>query len=175
MAKKLQKKVAIEGARIGWTNFGGAATKFKPAGVHTFTIFLEDDIAHDLSEQGWNVKWRENKYDPDAGDFATLEVTLSYNPDRPEFDPEVFRVCGNRMTKLDREALSILDRDVRQEMVENVDLGMRSYEWSRPDGAHGVKAYLDFIYITVSEDPFASKYANKQLTADDFDEEEVPF
>ena len=175
MAKKLQKKVAIEGARIGWTNFGGAATKVKPAGVHMFTIFLEDAIARDLSEQGWNVKWRENKYDPDAGDFATLEVTLSYNPDRPEFDPEVFRVCGNRMTKLDREALGILDRDVRQEMVENVDLGMRSYEWSRPDGAHGVKAYLDFIYITVSEDPFASKYANKQLTEDDFDGEEVLF
>lgn len=173
---KLQKKIAIENANIGWTNFGGAPTQYKPAGVHTFTIFLEDDIAHKLEDQGWNVRWRESKYDEDAEPFPTLEVTLSYNPNRPEFDPEVFRVCGNRMTKLDREALGILDRDCRQNMVENVDLGIRSYEWSRPDGTHGVKAYLDFIYVTVEQDPFAEKYGRYTMTEDDIcGNEEVPF
>lgn len=172
---KLQKKVAIQNAKIGWTNFAGAPTEYKPqGGFHTFTIFLEDDIAKDLEEQGWNVKWRESK-NVEGEIFPTLEVSLSYNPNYPMYDPEVFRICGSRMVELDREGLGILDRDCRQNMVQNVDLGIRSHPWSRPDGRHGVKAYLDFIYVTVEQNPFAEKYARYTLTEDEAYNEETPF
>jgi hypothetical protein len=39
-----------------------------------------------------------------------------------------------------------------------VDIVIRPNRWRRPNGDNGVNAYLQAIYATVVEDPFASKY-----------------
>ena len=41
---------------------------------------------------------------------------------------------------------------------EHIDLVIRPNRWRRPNGDSGVNAYLQAIYATVIEDPFANKY-----------------
>ena len=50
--------LVIENCRITFKNFSGKETKFNPAGRRNFAVVLDEDTAHKLSDDGWNVKIR---------------------------------------------------------------------------------------------------------------------
>jgi hypothetical protein len=59
----IKNNIVIEGARIGFRNFSGKEGQYNPPGRRNFCVFLDDDLAKTLEEDGWNVRWLQPKED----------------------------------------------------------------------------------------------------------------
>ena len=145
-------QINIESASIGFKNFSGAEGPYNKAGERSFAVFLEEDFAHRLLQDGWNVRFpKEREFG--VGDEDTrkphLEVAVSYKI----FPPKVVLISGDKLNVLDESEVGMLD----WAEIENVDVVIRPYHWS-VNGNTGVKAYLKAIYVTIEVDQFSSKY-----------------
>ena len=145
---KATKNLSIENAKIFARNFSGLEGKYNPAGRRTFCVLVENDIADDLINDGWNIKWlkpRDEDDEPQA--YISVVVSYRYNP------PTVYMIAGNKKMKLEEDRINILD----WAEIENVDIVIRPYNWE-VNGQTGVKAYLKNMYVTIVRDEFADKY-----------------
>ena len=146
----MAQKIIIEGARIGFRNFSGEATKYNAEGNRNFCVFLEPDLARNLHDDGWNVRYL-NPRSPEEEPQAYLQVKVSYE----YVPPKVFMISKKGKTLLDENKIGMLD----WAEIANVDLIIRPYEWE-VSGRRGIKAYLNSMYVTIIEDEFALKYAD---------------
>jgi hypothetical protein len=146
----VNSNIVIEGARIGFRNFGGAAGKFNPAGRRNFCVFLEPELGRTLEADGWNVRWLEPR---DEADERTpyLQVAVSYD----NIPPKIVLITSRGKTILDDATVNLLD----WAEIQNVDLTIRPYNWE-VSGKGGVKAYIKNMYVTIQEDEFEKKYVN---------------
>lgn len=143
--------IIIEGAKIIFRNFSGRETKFNRAGNRNFNVLIEDaEMARQLADDGWNIKVLKPKEEGDEPKHC-LEVTVSFKV-RP---PMITLVTRRVKTKLDEESIETLD----YAEINNVDLIIRPRYWEA-NGKSGIKAYLKTMYVTISEDVFADKYAD---------------
>lgn len=143
----------IEGAQIGFKNFEGREGKFNKAGDRSFAVFLPVDLAEQLAEDGWNIKFpnpNQDRVDPDepARD-PYMNVSVSFD----NYPPNVFTISNGKPNRLSEEEVAMLD----WAEIENVDLVIRPYEWSVNNNS-GIKAYLKAGYFTIVTDQFAQKY-----------------
>lgn len=147
--------IVIEGARIKFKNFAGEARQYNPAGQRNFVLCLPDDLAQQLTAEGWNVKWKPG-LNPEDPDEAQLVVKVKYNESSDDHrrDPIAYLVQGRRKIALDARTVATLDRLVPL----NIDLVVRPYVWDI-NGNVGITAYLDEIYYTAVEG-LSSKYAD---------------
>lgn len=147
--------IVIEGARIKFKNFAGEARQYNPAGQRNFVLCLPDDLAQQLTAEGWNVKWKPGRH-PEDPDEAQLVVKVKYNEsgDDHSRDPIAYLVQGRRKIALDGRTVATLDRLAPL----NIDLVVRPYVWDI-NGNVGITAYLDEIYYTAVEG-LSSKYAD---------------
>lgn len=148
----VQGTISFESAKIGFRNFAGQEGPFNSAGDRNFAIFLDDDRARELEQQGWNIKWPKPKpnINPEDDDRSPhLPVSVSYK----FYPPKVVKVTGDNMAVVPEEELGSLD----WLEFENVDIVIRPYNWS-VNGNSGVKAYLKAMYVTLPTDAFTSKY-----------------
>lgn len=145
--------ITIEGARIGFRNFSGAEGRFNPKGNRNFCVFLDDDKARILEEDGWNVKYLKPRND-DENPQPYLQVKVYFN-NNPEIrdNMQIILISHGKKTRLNEETIQILD----WAEIENVDLIIRPYDWE-VSGKTGRKAYLKSIYVTLKEDELESKY-----------------
>ena len=158
MAYKQTNNIMIENARLIFKNFSGEESKFNRGGNKNFCVVLDPDMAQDLADEGWNIKYLRPR---EEGEEPTpyIQVTVAYG----NIPPKVIMIAGRNKTPLDSLAISTLD----YAEIKNVDLIIRPYHWE-VNGKQGIKAYLKTMYVEIEQDAFASKY--------DFDEdEEVPF
>ncbi len=158
MAYKQTNNIMIENARLIFKNFSGEESKFNRGGNKNFCVVLDHDMARDLEDEGWNIKYLRPR---EEGEEPTpyIQVTVAYG----NIPPKVIMIAGRNKTPLDSFAISTLD----YAEIKNVDLIIRPYHWE-VNGKQGIKAYLKTMYVEIEQDAFASKY--------DFDEdEEVPF
>ena len=151
----IRNNITIEDARIGFRNFSGKEGQFNPAGKRNFCVFLDNDIAKTLEEDGWNVRWLQPKDDQEDPQ-AYLQVAVSYT----NIPPKIIMITSHGKTILDEESVPLLDwADIKE-----VDLIINPYNWTLHAGTKneksGVKAYLKAMYVTIEEDEFEAKYYN---------------
>ena len=151
MAKERNKKleVRIDNAKIVFRNFEGAEGKFNPAGNRNFGVFLPDDIAKQMEDDGWNVRWL-NSYE-DEPPQGLISVKLNFG----NYPPNIVLVSDGKITRLDEHNVNVLD--IAE--FEQVDLILRGYEWN-VSGKSGIKAYLKTGYFVLVVDELAKKYSN---------------
>ena len=148
--------LTIENARIFFKDFS-ADGPFAGGAKRTFCVEIPEEMVPDLQRDGWNVKSRESRNDPDAVTWY-LKVEASYRA-RP---PKV--VCIPNITRrkvfLNEQTIDSLD----YVEILNVDLTINPYVWEAK-GNTGVKAYLGTMYVTIAEDPLDAKYADGEEAA----------
>lgn len=152
MARANAKTENFENAKIGFRNFEGRRDQFNPNGSREFVIFLEDDRAQQLENDGWNVKYPKPNPDiPEEEDERNpfLPVEVSY----ANFPPKVVLIAGEQITRLEEDSLDMLD----WAELENIDIVVNPYNWEM-NGRTGVKAYAKAVYVTIVTDAFADKY-----------------
>lgn len=142
------KSVPIENARICFRNFSGKAGKFNAEGIRNFCVILTDELADQLKDDGWNVKYLNPRDDTEAPK-PYIQVTVSYK----KIPPKIVLATSHGKSVLSEETVHTLDFAE----IENVDLIFTPYEWEM-NGRRGVKAYLKTMYVTIAEDAFESKY-----------------
>lgn len=143
-----RKNIAIANAKIFSRNFSGKPGPYNPEGQRNFCVFLDDDIAEQLLEDGWNVK-RLTPRDENEESRAYIQVKVSYK----NIPPKVVLVTSRGKSVLDEDTISLLDFAE----IEYVDLIASPSRWEM-NGRTGIAAYLKSIYVTIAEDEFESKY-----------------
>lgn len=145
--------VLMEGVRIVFRNFAGKEGQYNREGDRNFAVLLDDRVANDLAQDGWNVKWLKPREDAEEDELpqAYLQVSVNFKG-RP---PRIVLITSRGRTNLDENSVEMLD----WADITNVDLIVRPYEWT-VNGKSGIKAYLQSIYVTIEEDELEKKYAD---------------
>lgn len=143
----VKNNIKIENAKVRFRNFSGKEGKYNPAGVRNFCVFLDEEDAQPLAEEGWNIKYLQPKTDDDPQAYLPVAVSFA------NFPPKLYLVTSKQKTLLDEDTVNILDWGE----YANFDLVIRPYNYD-VNGKSGVKAYLKTLYATLVEDEFADKY-----------------
>lgn len=152
--RKVTSNVRIEGAKLIFKNFAGKGTQYNAEGNREFGVLLDDELAADLLNDGWNVKYLKPKEDdPEKYEQPWLKVKVKFGQ-----IPPICQLINSRgKVKLDEDTIDQLDWSY----IENCDLIIRPYNYPAMAGRPaGVAAYLKAIYVTVQEDEFEKKYAD---------------
>lgn len=137
----------IDGRDILYRNFNGAVSRFNNTGAKKFTVRLNEEVAIDLKEKGFNIKQKEF----DNGEVTyLLEVFINYG----SYAPNIYAITGNVKKLLDDNTI----KSLQGADIISVDLCIRPYSWEL-NGKTGIKAYVKYMYVTIEEDPFADDYA----------------
>lgn len=142
--------VIIEDGRILFRNFAGKEGKYNRAGDRNFAVLLDDVIAKNLHEDGWNVKWLKPREEGDPLQ-AYLEIKVNYRG-RP---PRIVMITTRGRTPLSEDQVELLD----YADIKTVDMVLNPYEWEI-GGKSGISAYLKSMFVTIHEDPLELKYAD---------------
>ena len=155
MEKTSRRQLNIEAADIGFRNFEGREGKYNKLGDRSFAVFLDDELAHILAKEGWNVKFPKDQDPNDEEDNrrAYLQVSVAFDsyPAKvylitpQEGEPNINMIGGEEAVMLDWAEFS------------NIDLVIRPYNWE-VNGNRGIKAYLKAGYFSIVTDEFAQKH-----------------
>ncbi len=145
--------INLENAVIGFRNFEGREGPYNKSGERSFAVFLNEETARELADQGWNVKFPKDQGDRVDPDQDSRNPYLQVSVGFEHFPANVFLISNGKATKLSEQEVAMLD----WAELENVDLVIRPYEWS-VRGTTGIKAYLKSGYFTIITDKFAEKY-----------------
>lgn len=146
--------VLLEDARIVFKNFAGNEGMYNRAGDRNFAVVLDEKMAQQLEEDGYNVK-RKPPREEGEPEFIYLSVKVSYKGRPPRL--VLITKSQNRRTVLDEGTCELLD----YAELEHVDLIIRPYKWD-VSGKTGITAYLKTCYATLREDELDLKYADYQ-------------
>lgn len=145
-----REQITIEGARILFRNFSGKEGEYNREGDRNFVLLLDDGVAQELANEGWNIKHLKPREEGDEPQ-PYVQVTVSYKG-RP---PRVVLITSRGRTNLDEDTIEVLDWCD----IQHVDLMLNPYHWTVKDKS-GIKAYLHAIYVTIVEDELELKYAD---------------
>jgi hypothetical protein len=137
------------GIRVAFRNFEGREDTYNRKGDRNFAIIFEQpEVAVQLANDGWNIKYLKPR---DEGDQPTpyLPVAVSYKV-RP---PKIALVTSKGITYVPEDQVEILD----WVDIETADVSINPSEWA-VNGKHGVKAYLNSLYVKIVEDYLDQKW-----------------
>lgn len=131
------------------TNFKGTPGPYNNEGERNFNVILEGEALEQALAYGMNVKTTTPRNENDIPvSYTKVNIGYKYRA------PIAMLINSHVRRNLTENTIGILD----DYDYENVDLVIRPNRWRRPNGDTGVNAYLQSIYATVVEDPFAHKY-----------------
>ena len=151
-----EKNITIENARLCYRNFSGKeGGKYNKEGQRNFCVFIPPDIAPELEDDGWNVRWLKPREDGDPEQpYLSVGVTFDYYP------PNITLITSGGETRLNEDEVNMLD----WVDIELADLTLRPYNWEVGDKT-GKKAYLKTLYVKIIEDEIEKKYQNRPDSA----------
>jgi hypothetical protein len=145
----------INDARIIWKNFSGRGDRFNREGDRNFHLVIPDQetcdaLQNDRNQYGdsWNVKIKPPREDGDTP-FMHMLVKVKFNGR----GPNVYLVSGSKQVPLTEDTISCLD-DID---IESVDLGIRPYDDTLPNGKSFRTAYLSAMRVYQRVDRFAAQ------------------
>lgn len=151
--------LTMEGAQIIFRNFAGKQTKFNAPGNRNFCVLLDDETAHAMARDGWNIKYLKPREEGDSPQ-AYLSVKVKYRDNGG--GPRVLLLTSKGRTLLTQDVVEFVD----MVDIQHVDLTIRPYNWE-VSGNRGVTAYLQTAYVKIREDPLDLKYADvEEVTMD---------
>ena len=91
----VKDNISIEDASIHFRNFGGKPGKYNAEGNRNFCVFLDQELANRLAQDGWNVRWLtpRDENDPPQG---YLQVAIAFG----NFPPKVLLKSSKGKTLL---------------------------------------------------------------------------
>ena len=140
----------MEDARIVFRNFAGAEGMYNREGDRNFCVLLEEDLAEEMRQDGWNVKRLKAREGEELG-TAYIQVSVGFKG-RP---PRMVMITSRGRIELGEEECVLLD----WADIDKVDLIIRPYHWN-VNGRTGVKAYLKSIFVVIHEDYLELKYSD---------------
>lgn len=148
--------IVIEGAQIRFRNFAGKEGMYNSEGDRNFVVLLEDELAEQLSKDGWNIKTLKPREEGDKPQpYMSVSVKYRGRNGTMTRPPRVVLVTSRGKTDIGEDLVETLDWvDIR-----SADLIIRPYEWA-VSGKSGIKAYLKSLYITIQEDALELKYSD---------------
>lgn len=146
----VKNNITIEDARLIFRNFAGEESKFNAKGKRNFCVVLDPELAKDLEDDGWNVKWPPAREDGEERD-PYIQVKVSFG----QFPPKVVLISSQGKLKLDEDTIGTLDYAA----IEVADVIIRPYNYE-VNGKKGVSAYLKSLYVTIQEDELDRKYSD---------------
>ena len=110
-----------------------------------------------LIEEGWNIKRFKPREDEEQG-MAWIPVAVTLDSAYP---PIIKQVTSRNIITMDPYTISALDISE----IINADLIIQGSVWRDrvTNEPGGIKAYLKKAYITIEEDRFAEKYAEREM------------
>lgn len=136
-----------------YRNFSGKEGPMNSAGSRNFCVLLPPDVAKAMERDGWNVKTTRVQDDEEVGE-PYLQVSVSYKG-RP---PEIWVITQSKgRVKITENEVATLDW-VNYDVA---DVIVSPYEWV-VNGNHGIKAYLQKMFVVVKEDALDLKWADVQ-------------
>lgn len=154
--KRVTEDLKLENIRPMWRNFAGEKRLYNESGKRIFSIPLDEPLALELREIGWNIRDNSKKVkeDPNKELLYHLDVTVKMDGKRP---PRIFMITKsqNRRTQLDEDTLVLLD----YAEFDLVDVIIRPFNWD-VQGKQGVAAYLKTGFFTIHEDDLEKKYSH---------------
>lgn len=122
-----------------YRNFSGIKNDFNKAGNRQFSVFLPADTAAVLEDQGWYIKHKPSKRDPELINNQ-LDIAVAFD----KYPPMIKLVSYDGATSyLNEENVGILD----SVDIQKADMEIRPYNWD-VNGKTGTKAYLKELTVT---------------------------
>ena len=149
----MAKQLNIAGARIGFKNFTGLEGAYNKEGERSFAVFLDDELAERLLEDGWNVKFPKPREFTSDEEEDTRQPHLAVEVAFGKFPPKIVTITNDVIQTVYEDKIHTLD----SLKFDNVDMALNPYHWT-VNGKSGIKAYLKAIYLTVESDYFTRKY-----------------
>jgi hypothetical protein len=161
---EVKHEITLEGVKMIWKNFAGEKKLFNESGKRNFAIPLDEDLALELRQVGWNVKDNQKKVDRGEADelLYHLPVTVKMDGKRP---PRIFMIAKKwsaaekreivTRTQLDDVTVMLLD----YAELDNVDVTIRPFNYD-VNGSQGVAAYLKLLFAELHQDDLEKKYAH---------------
>ena len=137
----------LENVKIGFRNFEGREGRYNAEGKRNFVIFLDNETAARLEEQGWNIHWpkpTENDTENEKNPFLKVRVNFNWK------GLKIVMIVNGKPEFLDEDTVGVLDTAE----LENVDVCISPYEYEPGK----ISASLASIYATVKTDEFMAKY-----------------
>lgn len=159
--RRVTKKVKIEGARLIYKNFKGAADTFNAEGNRNFGVLLDPELAEELERDGWKVRYmKPAEDDPDQFRQPWMKVKVKFsrfrdrNTGEERETPIVFLVDSRGKLRLTEDTIGQIDWTI----IKFCDILIRPYNYpARPGVPAGVAAYLEELYIEVDEEASARR------------------
>ena len=146
--------------------------KYKPG----FALGLEDSMAEDMAEDGWNIKIWQPK--DDDGNPDPERKGIYYLPVEVRFDkkPPRLYIIGSStkiLTEITEQNRKDIDDIINErERLEYADITISASRWKDDYGNWRIKAYLSAIRVWFKESRFDMKYAEYGTAPADPD---IPF
>lgn len=143
--------LTIENARLVYRNFSGAAKTYNAKGLRNFHVILDPDQAKQLQRDGWNIKWPKPRDDGEERS-PTLKVAVRFE----NYPPYVVMMTKRGRTEMDEDMIGVLD----SAEIESADLRITGSYYQMEDGTKGFKAYLNQLFVTISEKDLMAKHTD---------------
>ena len=138
--------ITLEGARLIFRNFAGNPDDYnKQGGLRTTGVLIPNDLAEEMKEEGWNIKYLKPR-DPQDEPQAFLTVKCKFG----KIKPTIYICTEHGNTLIDEDSVESID----YAEIRDVDIVIRPYEYE--PGC--ISAYIKTMNVNIVEDVFADKY-----------------